>query len=50
MKRSGKVDYIIDMHDRRKRKRILHENMLQKFHVRKGSETNYFVEGIDKDI
>ena len=50
VKRIGKVDYVIDMHDRRKRKRIFHVNMLRKFHVPKVSETNYFLEGIDDDI
>ena len=50
VKRSGKVDYIIDMHDRRKRNRIFHVNMLRKFHVTKVSEANYFVDGIDDDI
>ena len=50
LKRIGKVDYIIDMHDRRKRKRIFHVNMLRKFHVPKVSEANYFIEEIDDDI
>ena len=50
VKRSGKVDYIIDMHDRRKRNRIFHVNMLRKFQVTKVSEANYFVDGIDDDI
>ena len=38
------------MHDRRKRKRIFHVNMLRKFHVPKVSEANYFIEEIDDDI
>ena len=38
------------MHDRRKRKRIFHVNMLRKFHVPKVSEANYFVEEVDDDI
>ena len=50
LKRIGKVDYNIDMHDRRKRKRIFHVNMLRKFHVPKVSEANYFIEEIDDDM
>ena len=33
LKRQGKVDYLIDMHDRRKRRRVYHVNMLRKWHV-----------------
>ena len=40
----GKVNYQIDMHDRRKRKRILHANMLRPWHVPKG--TGYYVEEV----
>ena len=29
----GEVNYLIDMHDRRKRRRVLHINMLKKWHV-----------------
>ena len=31
-KRVGKVNYVIDMHDRRKRKKVFHINMLREFH------------------
>ena len=33
VKRIGKVNYLIDMHDRRKRQRVFHVNMLRKWHV-----------------
>ena len=32
LRRVGKVDYLVDMHDTRKRKRILHVNMLQRWY------------------
>ena len=32
LRRMGKVDYVIDMHDRRKRHRTFHANMLRKWH------------------
>ena len=32
LRRIGKVDYVIDMHDRRKRHRTFHVNMLRKWH------------------
>ena len=32
--RMGKVNYLIDMQDRRKRKRVFHVHMLKDFHVR----------------
>ena len=50
VRRIDKVDYVIDMHDRRKRKRIFYVNVLRKFHVPKVFKTNYFVEGIDDNI
>ena len=31
-RRVGKVNYVVDMHDRRKRKRVFHINMLREFH------------------
>ena len=33
VKRIGKVNYLIDMHNRRKRRRVFHVNMLRKWHV-----------------
>ena len=35
VKRTGKVNYQIDMHDRRKRKRTFHVNMLREWHTPK---------------
>ena len=32
--RQGKVTYLVDMRDRRKRRRVFHVNMLKAFHVR----------------
>ena len=31
-KRVGKVNYVIDMHDRHKQKRVFHINILREFH------------------
>ncbi len=33
VRKVGKVDYLVDMHDRRKRRQILHANMLRKWHT-----------------
>ena len=46
VRRMGKVNYLIDMHDRRKRKRVFHVNMLRAFQVRSASEANYFSESV----
>ena len=35
LQKVGKVNYMVDMHDRRKRKRIFHINMLREFHIPK---------------
>ena len=35
LQKVGKVNYMVDMHDRRKRKRIIHINMLREFHMPK---------------
>ncbi len=46
----GAVNYLVDMHDRRKRKRVFHVNMLKEWHVPVSS--NYFAtgcEGADAD-
>ena len=43
VKRVGKVNYMVDMVDRRKRRRIFHVNMLCKWNV--PTSTNYFAEG-----
>ena len=57
LKRMGKVTYLIDMHDKRKRKRIFHVNMLKEFHVHKPAQTGYWTEeeaedssGSDSDV
>lgn len=34
VERMGKMTYLVDMHDRRKRRRVFHSNMLKAFHVR----------------
>ena len=46
-KRVGKVNYVIDMHDRRKRKRVFHINMLREFHS-SPSSTAYWTEEQDR--
>ena len=54
-KRIGRVTYLVDMHDKKKRKRVLHVNMLKAFSVRKSNESSYWAEEVaedadDKDI
>lgn len=49
MKRLGKVSYVVDMHDRRKRRRVFHVNMLKDFRVRKPVETSFWVESESAD-
>ena len=44
VKRVGAVTYLVDMHDRRKRRRVFHVNMLKEFHVRQAAETSYWTE------
>lgn len=39
-----KVTYQIDMHDRKKRQRVFHANMLKAFQVRKQYEGSYYTE------
>ena len=46
LRRVGKVDYLVDMHDRRKRKRVL---MLQKWHKPTVTATSYMAEEIPSD-
>ena len=41
-KRVGLVNYQVDMHDRRKRFRIFHVNMLKEYHLRPPMHTNCF--------
>ncbi len=33
MKKTSKVNYLIDMHNKKKRKRVFHVNLLKKFYV-----------------
>ena len=47
VKRMGKVTYLIDMHDRRKRRRVFHVNMLREFQVHRATDSNYFTDGGD---
>ena len=42
----GKVNYLIDMHDCRKRRRVFHVNMLRTFQVHRTTESNYFTDGV----
>ncbi len=41
---TGKVNYLVDMHDHRKRRRVFHVNMLKEFKVRQKISSNYLVE------
>ena len=49
LRRMGKVDYLVDMHDRRKRKRILHVNMLRKWHNPTVAATSFAAEDVPFD-
>ena len=42
----GKVNYMVDMHNCRKRKRVFHVNMLRAFQIHRASESNYFTDGV----
>ena len=44
VKHLGEVSYLVDMHDKRKRRRVFHVNMLREFRVRKSVETSFWVE------
>ena len=49
-KQVGKVNYLIDMHDRRKRKRLFHINMLREYLSSPAVSTSYWSEsGTDVD-
>ena len=47
--RVGTVNYLVDMHDRRKRKRVLHVNMLRKWHTPTATATSYAAEEVEGD-
>ena len=53
VKRIGKVNYLIDMYDCRKRRRVF-VNMLRAFQVHRTTESNYFADGVveenDEDV
>ena len=44
VKRLGKVSYLVDMHNKRNRRRVFHVNMLKEFRIRKPVETSFWVE------
>ena len=45
VKRIGEVDYLIDMHDRRRKRRVFHVNMLKLFHcLTENTEISLWVE------
>ena len=47
----GKVTYLIDMHDHRKRRRVFHVNMLIEFPVHRAIDSNYFADrGDDNEV
>ena len=49
VERMGKVTYLVNMHDRKKRRRVFHINMLKVFPVHRSVEKNYFTkENIDE--
>ncbi|KAL5489194.1 hypothetical protein EMCRGX_G018260 [Ephydatia muelleri] len=50
VKQVGKVNYLIDMHNRRKRKRVFHINMLREFLSNSSAVcTSYWSENLDVD-
>ena len=51
--RMGKLNYMLDMHDRRKRQRVFHVNMLKGYHVRavvEEVEDNRYADELEEDI
>ena len=48
-RRVGKVNYVVDMHDRRKRRRIFHINMLREFHSGSGPSAVLWTEGGEEE-
>ena len=47
VRKIGKVDYLINLHDRRKKRRIYHINMLRKWHA--PWSTGYLAEEVMDD-
>ena len=51
--RMGKLNYLLDMHDRRKRQRVFHVNMLKGYQVRavvEEVEDNHYADELEEDI
>ena len=48
-RRVGKVNYVVDMHDRRKRRRIFHISMLREFHSGSGPSAVLWTEGGEEE-
>ena len=48
--RMGKLTYLLDMHDRRKRQRVFHVNMLKGYQVRSVEEDNCYADELEEDI
>ena len=46
IKRVGEVDYVVHMHDRRKKSRLFHVNMLRKWQVPGSTDTGYWCEEV----
>ena len=49
MKRTGKVNCLVDMQDGQKRKRVFHVNMLRAFKVHQTTDSNYLADNADDD-
>ena len=47
LKLIGKVDYLVDMHDHRNRRKVLHVNLLRKWCVRES--VRYLAKDVDKE-
>ena len=43
------MNYLVDMHDQRKRKRIFHVNMLWEFHMPKMFDVGYWAEEVSSE-
>ena len=43
VKRMGKVTYMVDMHDHKKRRRVFHVNMLKTFQIHQLTDSSYLV-------
>ena len=43
----GKITYMADMHNHKKRWRVFHVNMLKEFQVYRVTESSYFVDDVE---